>query len=85
MKVVAVALLSASSLFIDALPVETHAVLGRFGLPMVTIVAGATYFWLKVRTAEMYSRYDPPESEVAGFVSLSSYQKSGDFLFKGRA
>ena len=48
-------LLSLSALFIDALPIETHALLGRVGLLVIAVVSAATYFWLKANTAEMYS------------------------------
>jgi hypothetical protein len=74
--------LSLSVLFIDALPVEMHALLGRVGLPVLTAVSAATYFMLKARTAEMYSKYQPPElRDVAGFITLSSYHRCCNFLF----
>ena len=81
MKTIAVACLSASMLFIDALPIEVHAGLGRIGLTVVSVIAGATYLWLKVRTGEMYSKYEPAENRLAGIVTLSSYKKCCDFLF----
>ena len=82
LKTCMIALLSLSVLFIDALPVEIQALLGRVGLPVVTVVSAATYIILKARTAEMYSEYDPPElHDVAGFVTLSSYRRCCNFLF----
>ena len=81
-QVCMVMLLSLSVLFIDALPVEMHALLRRVGLPVVTAVSAATYFMLKARTAEMYSKYQPPElRDVAGFITLSSYHRCCNFLF----
>ena len=56
--------------------------LGRVGLPVLTAVSAATYFMLKARTAEMYSKYQPPElRDVAGFITLSSYHRCCNFLF----
>ena len=54
---------------------------------MVSIVPGATYAWLITHTAEIYSKYDPPELKgFADFVALSSFLKSCDFLlFQARA
>ena len=63
-KTLVLGLLSASVLFIDALPIETHAVLGKLGLSIATGVAGVTVVWLKVHTAEMYSEYGPPGTAV---------------------
>ena len=80
MKTIICSLMAGSVLFIDALPMEVHAVCARWILPMVVSVAGATYVWLKVHTAEMYSEYDPPEYEKFGVITLSSYQKCCDFL-----
>lgn len=75
-------LLSLSVLFIDALPVQMHTLLGRVGLPVITAVSAATYLMLKARTADMYSKYQPPElRDVAGFITLSSYHRCCNFLF----
>ena len=74
--------LSLSALFIDALPVETHTLLGRVGLLVIAAVSAATYIWLKANTAELYSIYEPLEiRDVAGFVTISSYQRCCNFLF----
>ena len=82
MKTIIVALLSGSVIFIDALPVEVHEVYSRSGLLMVILVAGGTYAWLKVHTAEMYSEFDPPEwKNMAGYITFSTYRKCCDFLF----
>ena len=81
-KTTALMSLSASMLFIDALPVKTHAMFGRVGLTLSSVVAGATYIWLQACMADVYSEYDPPEMRnVAGFVTISTYQKCTDFLF----
>ena len=82
LKILGIMLLSSAVVFIDALPFVTKSSIWKLmGLQIVALNAAATYFWLKVHTAESYSEYGPPEWRVGGFISLSSFQKCADFLF----
>ena len=81
MKTINLVLLSASVFFIDTLPVATHRVFARVGLTVVITVAGVTYIWLKIHTADLFSKYSPPEwRDDAGFVILSTFQICCNFL-----
>ena len=85
-KVVMLALLSASVVLIVTLPLEAQKSFRQIGLPVVTVFSATTFLWLKAHVAEMYTKYKPPETNVGGFVSLSTFHQCCDFLlFQARA